>query len=150
MCSKGKYSLDGRPPPSDIKPSLLRYLAAPFKDDGYSDFQLSHASYLAMQTLTFLALLSSLSRSAEWSDPKRKVMKAKATNVRSHLLAFGFPKPYNHVNLNPCGEIQASKPTGLLNISLLECAAIPPLIFGAFERLAATPFTLSLSTIFAI
>ena len=41
-------------------------------------------------------------------------------------------------------------PTGLLNISLLACAAMPPLIFGAFERRAGTPLTLSLSAKVAV
>ena len=35
--------------------------------------------------------------------------------------------------------------TGLLNISLLACGAIPPDILGAFDRLVATPFTLNRS-----
>lgn len=39
---------------------------------------------------------------------------------------------------------------GLLNISLLASAAMPPLMAGAFERRAATPLTLSLSVKVAI
>lgn len=40
--------------------------------------------------------------------------------------------------------------TGLLNISLLACAAMPPPILGALERRAGMPLTLSLSEKVAI
>ena len=40
--------------------------------------------------------------------------------------------------------------TGLLNISLLEWAAMPPAMTGALERRAVTPLTLSLSEKVAI
>lgn len=40
--------------------------------------------------------------------------------------------------------------TGPLNISLLACAATPPLILGSLERRAATPLTLNLSEKVAI
>ncbi len=40
--------------------------------------------------------------------------------------------------------------TGLLNMSLLAWAAMPPLIFGALDRRAATPLTLKRSEKVAI
>jgi hypothetical protein len=34
----GKFSLDGNPPPNEIMPGLDRYLAAPFREDGFRAF----------------------------------------------------------------------------------------------------------------
>lgn len=50
----------------------------------------------------------------------------------------------------PCSYRAFGLLTELLNISLLACAATPPLTAGALERRAATPLTLSLSEKVAI
>ena len=54
-----------------------------------------------------------------------------------------MPLSLRQIHLGP-SQITLTR-TGLLNMSLLACAAMPPPIFGALDRRAATPLTLSLS-----
>lgn len=151
MCSKGKYSLDGKPPPSEIRPALLRYLAAPFNEDGFSTRQPLYSLSSLKDCSTILALLSSLNRSA-LNQHYAVILHGlwSAANVRSHLLAFGLPYPYNYIRTLLLVVRHVLNRTGFLNMSLLACAAMPPLILGALERRAATPLTLNLSTRVAI
>ena len=53
-------------------------------------------------------------------------------------------------NPTPIDGLESATHTGLLNISLLACAAMPPFIFGAFERRADTPSTLNRSANVAV
>ena len=128
-------------------PGFVRYLAAPLREDGCDSVNNRQPVIRHLvRVLTFLAELSSVNRSTQ-SSARYPTTLEPGGKIRTYdpifsPLACRTPRS---ISMKLCSYRILELLTGLLNISLLEGAARPPLIAGCLERRAATPLTLSLS-----
>ena len=164
--SKGKYSLEGSPPPSEIRP-WIQFIKAQYQIEDLGSIYLECRGILRRlsRVIATARLVAANSSSLgprtgipfSSCSPHSNGLWAISSDFSSHNICVVNKRTVPSLGFRfamalirgqcPIGahRLKGVSRTGLLNMSLLACAATPPPIFGAFDRRAWTPLTLSWS-----
>ena len=164
--SKGKYLLEGSPPPSEIRP-WIQFIRDRYQKEDLCSIYLECRGIL--RRFSRVIATARLVAANSLNLRPRKVIPFSSCSPHSNGLLAISPEFSTH-NIGvankrtvpslsfrlaialihcqfPIGayRVKGVSRTELLNMSLLAFAATPPPIFGAFDRRAWTPLTLSWS-----